>query len=229
MLLNKKYLPKKNILTPQKIQGYYPVFLPNYEKISLNAWEHIYFDDLLMRKITQQDGKNYVPFLLGGLNSFGLSGVLAGKTKLPFFAKKQRLAQTAEKLRKKNIALLEEFLGKRQIFSFSPEYFTQMQSLCDLFSEHKMRKISEQLVYRDTKLQTPVHADAIMRKRQMEPSLQVKCFVEAKGEALILTVDDVMTFFSDVAVLVHRNDKRYKKYIGKNIILPIINKKIPIL
>nr|MBR6099795.1 hypothetical protein [bacterium] len=35
--------------------------------------------------------------------------------------------------------------------------------------------------------------------------------------------------FSDVAIIVHSNDKRYKKHIGKNIIIPVINKPIPIL
>ena len=34
--------------------------------------------------------------------------------------------------------------------------------------------------------------------------------------------------FSDVGVVVHENDKRYKKHIGKKIIIPVINKSIPI-
>jgi len=49
--------------------------------------------------------------------------------------------------------------------------------------------------------------------------LEIKCFVETKNEVLTLIVDDIMSFFSDVGVIVHSNDKRYKKHIGKKIIL----------
>lgn len=104
-----------------------------------------------------------------------------------------------------------------------------MQALCDLLGSKNLRKYTPQLVYRDTVYKTPVHAEQIMRKTEQQPLLQIKCFVEAKGEVLTLVVDDLTTFFFDVAVLVHQNDKRYKKFIGKNLILPIINKKIPIL
>ncbi|MDR3168230.1 MAG: class I tRNA ligase family protein [Candidatus Peribacteria bacterium] len=35
--------------------------------------------------------------------------------------------------------------------------------------------------------------------------------------------------FGDVALLVHPNDKRYKKLIGKKAIIPIVNRMIPII
>jgi len=37
------------------------------------------------------------------------------------------------------------------------------------------------------------------------------------------------TFFGDTAVAVNPNDRRYKNLVGKDVILPIINKKIPII
>lgn len=37
------------------------------------------------------------------------------------------------------------------------------------------------------------------------------------------------TLFGDTAVIVHPEDKRYSKFVGKNVILPIIGKKIPII
>jgi hypothetical protein len=58
--------------------------------------------------------------------------------------------------------------------------------------------------------------------------LEIKCFVETKNEVLTIVVDDIMSLFLDVGVVVHVNDKRYKKHIGKKIILPMINKSIPI-
>jgi valyl-tRNA synthetase len=38
-----------------------------------------------------------------------------------------------------------------------------------------------------------------------------------------------MLLFSDVAVMIHNNDKRYKKHLLKKLIIPVINKSIPIL
>lgn len=37
------------------------------------------------------------------------------------------------------------------------------------------------------------------------------------------------TLFGDTAVAVNEKDKRYKKFVGKNVILPIVNKEIPII
>lgn len=37
------------------------------------------------------------------------------------------------------------------------------------------------------------------------------------------------TMLGDTAVAVNPNDERYKKYIGKNVILPLVNKEIPII
>ncbi|WP_169752460.1 valine--tRNA ligase [Campylobacter mucosalis] len=37
------------------------------------------------------------------------------------------------------------------------------------------------------------------------------------------------TYFGDTAVMVNPNDERYKHLIGKNVILPIINRKIPVI
>jgi len=37
------------------------------------------------------------------------------------------------------------------------------------------------------------------------------------------------TFFGDTAVAVNPEDKRYKRYIGKNVVLPLINRKIPVI
>jgi valyl-tRNA synthetase len=37
------------------------------------------------------------------------------------------------------------------------------------------------------------------------------------------------TIFADVAVAVNPLDKRWKKHIGKNVLIPLINKPIPII
>ena len=37
------------------------------------------------------------------------------------------------------------------------------------------------------------------------------------------------TYFGDTALMVHPDDDRYKEFVGKNVILPILNKKLKLL
>lgn len=229
MALNKKYNHKIWILhkTIPEIDAYYPIILPTMDKVSAQLWEKIISWKMFAQHTQHREHKNFVPLVFFSHNALAYNDCLKGKNRLPFFAKKQRIAQYQAKNMKKNEQCLVDFLWKHQ--TFSADYLSKIQALCDVFGEKKMRKSDHQLVYRDTVYQTPVHAQDIFRKTEDQPLLEIKCFVEAKWEVLNLVVEDLTTFFFDVAVLVHNNDKRYKKYIGKNLILPIINKKIPIL
>ena len=58
----------------------------------------------------------------------------------------------------------------------------------------------------------------------------IKYFLEGSDtEGLIVATTRPETMFGDTAVAVNPNDERYKSYIGKNVILPIINKPIPVV
>lgn len=54
-------------------------------------------------------------------------------------------------------------------------------------------------------------------------------FLEDNSAKLTIATTRPETFFGDTAVAVHPEDERYKNFIGKNVILPIIGKKIPIV
>ena len=53
--------------------------------------------------------------------------------------------------------------------------------------------------------------------------------VEGGGEYLVVATTRPETMFGDTAVAVNPADKRYKHLIGKNVILPIANKPIPVV
>ena len=57
----------------------------------------------------------------------------------------------------------------------------------------------------------------------------IKYFIEGTNEYLDVATTRPETLFGDTAIAVNPNDERYKKYIGLNAILPIVNKKIPIV
>lgn len=53
--------------------------------------------------------------------------------------------------------------------------------------------------------------------------------IEGTDEYLEVATTRPETLFGDTAVAVNPEDDRYKKYIGKNVMLPIVNKLIPII
>jgi valyl-tRNA synthetase len=53
-------------------------------------------------------------------------------------------------------------------------------------------------------------------------------FADGKGEIVVATTRPE-TMLGDTAVAVHPSDERYKDHIGKNVILPIVNREIPII
>ena len=57
----------------------------------------------------------------------------------------------------------------------------------------------------------------------------IKYFVEGTDRALVVATTRPETMFGDTAVAVNPNDKRYNDLIGKNVILPVVNKPIPVV
>ena len=52
---------------------------------------------------------------------------------------------------------------------------------------------------------------------------------DGSGEYLELATTRPETMLGDTAVAVHPDDERYKHLVGKNVILPLVNKEIPIV
>ncbi|MEG0830338.1 MAG: valine--tRNA ligase [Anaerovoracaceae bacterium] len=49
------------------------------------------------------------------------------------------------------------------------------------------------------------------------------------GEGVVVATSRPETMFGDVAIAVHPDDERYKDMIGKNVIIPLVGKEIPII
>lgn len=62
-----------------------------------------------------------------------------------------------------------------------------------------------------------------------EKMYYVNYFVAGSDNELLIATTRPETLLADQAVAVHPKDKRYKKLIGRSVILPIVNKEIPII
>lgn len=115
MMLNKKYTHKKKTpqipqLTPKNKR--YPIRIPSYSKLSHQQWESLVLQDFWVKYLQYFAGESYSPLLISNIDHSCYKEALRGKEKLPFFAKKQRLATTKTKQLKKTDQLLQAFFSR---------------------------------------------------------------------------------------------------------------------
>ena len=106
---------------------------------------------------------------------------------------------------------------------------------------HAVRKVfvdlyNKVLIYRgeriinwDPAAMTALSNEEVIYKDVEGAFYHIKYMIEGTDEYLEVATTRPETLFGDTAVAVNPDDDRYKKYIGKNVILPIVNKKIPII
>lgn len=83
--------------------------------------------------------------------------------------------------------------------------------------------------YRSIQEQKTLGTDEIQRKKMQCKQYNLRYFVDTKNISLIVPTLRPETIFADVALAVHPDDKRYKKLIKNKVIIPIVNKTIPII
>lgn len=83
--------------------------------------------------------------------------------------------------------------------------------------------------HRSLKEQKTLGTDELQYKKTEVKQYNLRYFVDTKNISLIVPTLWPETIFADVALAVHPDDKRYKKLIKNKVIIPIINKTIPII
>lgn len=83
--------------------------------------------------------------------------------------------------------------------------------------------------YRSIDRQTVISRQEINFKSIKRKKYSIKYFVDTKKDCLTISTFYPETIFADVALAVNPIDRRYKKLIWSKVIIPIINKTIPIV
>ena len=96
---------------------------------------------------------------------------------------------------------------------------------------HRRDKIYRgyRLVNWDPSLKTAVSDLEVIRQEKDGLLWHIKYPIEGSNKCVIVATTRPETMFGDMAVAVNPKDIRYKKLIGKNIILPFVGRKIPII
>ena len=119
---------------------------------------------------------------------------------------------------------------------YNKERFTLDEGLNKAVTKVFVDYYNEGIIYRGEKIinwdpqaQTALSNEEVIYKDVEGAFYHLKYFIEGTDEYLDVATTRPETLFGDTAVAVNQADARYKHLIGKNVILPIVNKAIPII
>ena len=87
----------------------------------------------------------------------------------------------------------------------------------------------ERIINWDPAAKTALSNEEVIYKSEKSAFYHLKYKLEDSEEYLDVATTRPETLFGDTAVAVNELDERYKKFVGKNVILPIVNKPIPVI
>ena len=88
----------------------------------------------------------------------------------------------------------------------------------------------ERIINWDPEAKTALSNEEVIYKEVKGAFYHIKYFLEDdKNTYLEIATTRPETLLGDTAVAVNPKDERYKKYVGKNVILPLLNKPIPVI
>ena len=87
----------------------------------------------------------------------------------------------------------------------------------------------ERIINWDPAAKTALSNEEVIYKEEKSAFYHLKYKLEDSEDFLDVATTRPETLFGDTAVAVNEKDKRYKKFVGKNVILPLMNKPIPVI
>ena len=119
---------------------------------------------------------------------------------------------------------------------YSKERFTLDEGLNKAVRKVFVDLYNEGLIYRGERIinwdplqQTALSNEEVIYKEEKGAFYHLKYYLTDKSKYLEVATTRPETLFGDTAVAVNPTDNRYKDLIGKKVILPIVNREIPII
>ncbi len=120
---------------------------------------------------------------------------------------------------------------------WSRERFTMDEGLSRAVREVFVRLHDDGLIYRGARLvnwspalQTALADEEVENKETKGHFWSIRYALEEDpSQGIVVSTTRPETLFGDVAVAVHPDDERYRHLIGKNVLVPVINRPIPVI
>ncbi|MCB9032968.1 MAG: valine--tRNA ligase [Chitinophagales bacterium] len=114
--------------------------------------------------------------------------------------------------------------------------FTMDESLSKAVIQSFIDLYNKGLIYRGVRMtnwdpvaKTAVSDEEVIHKEVNSNLYYVKYQIENSEEFITIATTRPETIMGDTAVCVNPNDERYKQLIGKNVIVPIVNRSVPVI
>lgn len=119
---------------------------------------------------------------------------------------------------------------------YSKERFTLDKGLSAAVKKVFVDYYNKGLIYRGEKIinwdpvaKTALSNEEVIYKEEKGAFYHLKYKLEDSDKFIDVATTRPETLFGDMAVAVNENDERYKDFVGKNVILPIVDRKIPVI
>ena len=118
---------------------------------------------------------------------------------------------------------------ERTRFTMEPKLSQQViKSFVDLYNKGLIYR-GYRMVNWDPEAKTNISDEEVIFKEQNGKLYYLKYQIEGSEEFLTVATTRPETIFGDVAICINPNDERYTHLKGKNVIVPIVNRVIPII
>ena len=119
---------------------------------------------------------------------------------------------------------------------WSRDRFTMDEGLSKAVTKVFVNLYKKKLIYKDlkltnwdTKLQTAISDLEVVQKETKGKLYYIKYKLVDSDQSIIIATTRPETMFGDSAIAVHPKDERYSEYIGREVTIPISNRKIKII
>ncbi len=114
-------------------------------------------------------------------------------------------------------------------FAFEEKNLIKARELIYKLDEQNLLWICKEVWYLDITENIILNKEDTREEKELIKEFQIKYFIDKKGISVPINTTQPELIFADVAIAVNPKDRRYKKHIGKDVIIPIINKTIPVI
>ena len=118
----------------------------------------------------------------------------------------------------------------RTAFTMDPGYYADcIRVFVDLHGKGKLYR-GLRMVNWDPEALTVLSNEEVLHSEEQSSLYHIRYAVEGNpGEHIVIATQRPETIFADVAVAVHPKDARYKHLVGKNVLVPLIGRAIPVI
>lgn len=118
----------------------------------------------------------------------------------------------------------------RTAFTMDPGYYADViRVFVDLYGKGKLYR-GLRMVNWDPEAHTVLSNEEVLYNEEQSQLFHIKYLLEGSdSEGIVIATQRPETIFADVAVAVHPKDPRYQHLVGKNVLVPLIDRPIPVI